>query len=111
MFKDKFAVPQVSAEEMKAHRDRFSALIAEYPWLIPATVSLEIIPVTVMIHGFWKNRQLKKQLLIEREHTKQRQLGGCHHGHGHGGHCHHGGGKPQLLAGPHHGHGHQHHDA
>lgn len=111
--KHKFIMDTMDPAEFKEHRERFSTLIETNPWLIPAVISLEIIPATVMLHGFWKNRQLKKQLLIEREHTKQRQLGGgnCHHGHcgGHGGpkgHCHHHpGGKPQLLAGgPHHDH-------
>lgn len=99
--KHKFVMDTMDPAEFKEHRERFSTLIEKNPWLIPAVISLEIIPVTTMLHGFWKNRQLKKQLQIERERTKQLQLGGgCHHGHmGQGGHCHrHPGGKPQLLA-------------
>lgn len=102
MMKRKFTMDTMDPAEFKEHRDRFSALIAKNPWLIPTVISLEIIPVTTMLHGFWKNRQLKKQLQIEREQTKQLQLGGgCHHGKccGKGGKCHHHpDGKPQMLA-------------
>ncbi|WP_204120649.1 MULTISPECIES: hypothetical protein [Levilactobacillus] len=103
MLKHKFTMDTMDPAEFKEHRERFSTLVSENPWLIPTVISLEIIPVTTMLHGFWKNRQLKKQLQIEREKTKQLQLGGgCQHGHCHGdkgGHCHHHpGGKPQMLA-------------
>lgn len=103
MLKHKFTMDTMDPAEFKEHRERFSTLISENPWLIPTVISLEIIPVTTMLHGFWKNRQLKKQLQIEREKTKQLQLGGgCQHGHCHGGkggHCHHHpDGKPQMLA-------------
>ena len=60
---------------------RLADLIDENPWLIPATVMLEIIPITVVAHGFWKNRQLKKQLQIERERTKQLQINRFRPGH------------------------------
>lgn len=46
----------------------------DYPWLIPISVALQALPAAVMIHGFWKNRQLKKELQIERERTKQLRL-------------------------------------
>lgn len=73
-----------------------SELIDENPWLIPATVMLEIIPITVIAHGFWKNRQLKKQLQIERERTKQMQINRFRPGHHDG--------QPRPLADhPHHG--------
>jgi len=55
-------------------RESWRALIQEHPWVIPATVALQVLPATVMVHGFWKTRQLKKQLQIEREKTKQLTL-------------------------------------
>ncbi|KRN02714.1 hypothetical protein FD13_GL001709 [Levilactobacillus senmaizukei DSM 21775 = NBRC 103853] len=55
-------------------RARLLTLIEENPWLIPATAALQVIPAAVLIHGYWKNRQLKKQLQIERERTKQLRL-------------------------------------
>lgn len=59
---------------LAAHGAAWRTLINDNPWLIPATVALEILPATAMIHGFWKNRQLKKQLQIERERTKQLRI-------------------------------------
>jgi len=81
-------------EVFKEQREKFTTLVGDNPWLLPALVSLEIIPATVMIHGFWKNRQLKKQLQIEKEHTKQLMLEQPLPGRRNG--------KPTLLAGPHH---------
>ncbi|WP_203641522.1 transposase [Levilactobacillus andaensis] len=81
-------------EVFKEQREKFTNLVGDNPWLLPALVSLEIIPATVMIHGFWKNRQLKKQLQIERERTKQLVLEHPLPGRRNG--------KPTLLAGPHH---------
>ncbi|WP_053083545.1 hypothetical protein [Levilactobacillus koreensis] len=80
-------------EVFKEQREKFTNLVGDNPWLLPALVSLEIIPATVMIHGFWKNRQLKKQLQIEKEHTKQLMLEQHLPGQRNG--------KPTLLAGPH----------
>jgi len=73
---------------------RFADLIDEHPWLIPTTVMLEVIPITVMAHGFWKNRQLKKRLQIERERTKQMQINRFRPGQHDG--------KPHPLADHHH---------
>ncbi len=73
MIKHKFIV-DTDPEVLQEHKEYFTKLVSENPWLIPATVSLEIIPVSLMIHGFWKNRQLKKQVKIEKERTKQFQL-------------------------------------
>ncbi|NLR09454.1 MULTISPECIES: hypothetical protein [Lactobacillaceae] len=73
MLKDK-CLPAIANPINQEDIHRFTDLIDENPWLIPATVMLEIIPITVVAHGFWKNRQLKKQLQIERERTKQLQI-------------------------------------
>lgn len=73
MIKHKFIV-DTDPEVLQEHKEYFTKLVSENPWLIPATISLEIIPVSLMIHGFWKNRQLKKQVQIEKERTKQFQL-------------------------------------
>ncbi|MDT6979348.1 hypothetical protein [Levilactobacillus zymae] len=62
--------PAELATERKAYQD----LIREYPWLIPATVAVGALPAMIAAHGFWKTRQLKKQLQIEREKTKQLTL-------------------------------------
>ncbi|WP_057878245.1 hypothetical protein [Levilactobacillus paucivorans] len=62
------------AEPLATHHDDMKALVTENPWLIPATLFMEVLPATVIIHGYWKTRQLKKQLQIERERTKQLQL-------------------------------------
>ncbi len=75
---------------------RFTDLISDKSWIIPATVLLQVIPVTVAAHGFWKTRQLKTQLRIERERTKQMQIDRFRPGY----HA----GQPQPLADhPHHG--------
>ncbi|AUI70792.1 transposase [Companilactobacillus alimentarius] len=58
-------------EEMKKYDAEGFKIIENNPWLIPATLAWLMIPTTICIHGFWKNRQLKKQLQIEREKTKQ----------------------------------------
>ncbi|MFD1418153.1 hypothetical protein [Companilactobacillus keshanensis] len=47
----------------------FFKLIRDEPWLVPTTVFFEMIPVSIMAYGFWKNRKLKTQLKIEHEKT------------------------------------------
>ncbi|CAJ1230164.1 hypothetical protein [Levilactobacillus zymae] len=73
--------------ELAEERQACYALVHDYPWLIPVTVAAGAFPAVVAAHGFWKNRQLKKQLQIEREKTKQltlqakaptKRLGGHH---------------------------------
>ncbi|WP_233753019.1 hypothetical protein [Levilactobacillus brevis] len=98
MFKHKLMANDSPVPALKASREQFATLVQEHPWLIPATVALEVLPATATIHGYWKLRQLKKQLQIEKEHTKQRQLERFAPNHRHDG-------RPQLLADhPHHPH-------
>lgn len=66
--------PEELHQEIKAYHDDQMALLQKNPWLIPATISLTVVPMAIAIHGFWKNRQLQKQLKIEREKTKQMAL-------------------------------------
>lgn len=61
-------------EVFKEQREKFTNLVGENPWLLPVLASLQMVPAAIMIHGFWKNRQLKQQLLIEKEHTKQLRM-------------------------------------
>ncbi|QMU08674.1 hypothetical protein [Levilactobacillus suantsaii] len=56
------------------HQANLRELVQDNPWLIPTTVALELVPATLLVYGFWKNRHLKKQLLIERERTQQLRL-------------------------------------
>lgn len=58
-------MPQVSEADM----DRVLKLVNDKPWLIPSTVFLEMIPVSIVAYGFWKNRRLKTRLKIEHEKT------------------------------------------
>lgn len=53
----------------KEDKDRFFNLLHDEPWLIPSTMLLEIVPVSIISYGFWKNRKLKMQLKIEHEKT------------------------------------------
>lgn len=72
-----------------------TAIVEVNPWLIPTTVAVATLPVAVWIASRAKTRNLKKQLQIEREKTKQLMLqqgGGPHHGH------HHGHAFPKKLA-------------
>lgn len=57
--------PKPTAED----REKFFNLISEKPWLIPSTVLLEIIPISIVAYGFMKNRRLKKKLQIEHQKT------------------------------------------
>ncbi|MFC6181143.1 transposase [Lactiplantibacillus daowaiensis] len=66
--------PSKFQAEISKHHDQMYALLKDNPWLIPATLSMQVIPVALGVHGFWKNRQLSKQLKIERERTKQLAL-------------------------------------
>ncbi|KRK79532.1 hypothetical protein [Companilactobacillus nodensis] len=50
-------------------KEKFFTLINDKPWLIPSTVLLEIIPVSIIAYGFWKNCRLKKRLQIEHQKT------------------------------------------
>ncbi|WP_203651974.1 hypothetical protein [Secundilactobacillus yichangensis] len=66
--------------------------VKENPWLIPAGLAIQMIPLALLIHGHVKTNIYKKKLQIEREKTKQLtlQLQTEHpHGHGHGHHRHH----------------------
>jgi len=58
-------------QAMAAHHAEINALIQKNPWLIPATLAWNILPIVVIGHGFWKTQQLRMQLKIEREKTKQ----------------------------------------
>ncbi|WP_125568473.1 hypothetical protein [Companilactobacillus insicii] len=53
----------------KEDKEKFFSLISEKPWLIPSTVLLEMIPVSIVAYGFMKNRRLKKRLQIEHQKT------------------------------------------
>ncbi|WP_125764889.1 transposase [Companilactobacillus hulinensis] len=58
----------------EADKERAINLISDKPWLIPATVLLEIIPVSIVAYGFFKNRRLQTKLKIEREKTMRAYL-------------------------------------
>lgn len=58
-------------QEIKEQHEFQNELLRKNPWLIPSLVGLTVFPMVISIHGFWKNRQLQKQLKIEREKTKQ----------------------------------------
>jgi len=66
--------PEDLHKDMKQYNEEKLEIIRENPWIIPASIALTLIPAAVSIHGFWKNRLLKKQLKIERERTKQLAL-------------------------------------
>jgi len=66
--------PEEFHEDMKQYNEEKLEIIRKNPWLIPASIASTVIPVTVSIHGFWKNRELQKKLKIEREKTKQMAL-------------------------------------
>ncbi|AVK62046.1 transposase [Lactobacillus sp. CBA3605] len=59
---------------LATHRERVFTLVNKAPWLIPVTLTIELLPFAISAHGFWKTRQLSKQLKIEREKTKQLAL-------------------------------------
>ncbi|MCH5462877.1 hypothetical protein HC026_07375 [Lactobacillus sp. LC28-10] len=66
--------------------------VKENPWLIPAGLAIQMIPLALLIHGHVKTNIYKKKLQIEREKTKQLELqlqSGHPHGRGHGHHRHH----------------------
>lgn len=63
--------PEKLHQEIKANTDVSLEIIRKNPWLIPASIALTTAPLTISVYGFWKNRQLSKQLKIEREKTKQ----------------------------------------
>lgn len=66
--------------------------VKENPWLIPAGLAIQMIPLSLLIYGHVKTNIYKKKLQIEREKTKQLtlQLQTEHpHGRGHGHHRHH----------------------
>lgn len=67
-------MPKQIHEDMMKYNDQSFSLLEKNPWLIPATLAWIAIPTTICIHGFWKNRQLKNQLKIEKEKTKQAKL-------------------------------------
>lgn len=67
--------PEELHEDIEKYNEGKLEIIRENPWLIPASIALTAIPLAISIHGFWKNRQLKKELKIEREKTKQLALG------------------------------------
>lgn len=66
--------PEKLHQEMKAYNDASLEIVRKNPWLIPASIALTTVPLTISVYGFWKNRQLSKQLKIEREKTKQMAL-------------------------------------
>ncbi|AKP02251.1 hypothetical protein [Companilactobacillus pabuli] len=61
-------------QEMQKYNEKELEIIRKDPWIIPATVAWMAIPAAICIRGFWKNRQLKTQLKIEREKTKRASL-------------------------------------
>lgn len=64
--------------------------IKENPWLIPAGLAIQTVPLAMLIYGHVKKNIYKKKLQIEREKTKQLELqyqNGHPHGYGH--HRHH----------------------
>lgn len=71
-------LPKEICEEIHKYDDESFKVIEKNPWLIPATLAWITIPTAICLHGFWKNRQLKKQLKIEREKTKQLTLTNYH---------------------------------
>ncbi|KIP00664.1 Transposase [Levilactobacillus brevis] len=66
MFKHKLMANDSTGQAFKASREQFATLVQEHPWLIPATVALEVLPATAMIHGYWKLRQLKNSFKLRR---------------------------------------------
>jgi len=66
--------PEQLHTDMKKYNEDKLEIIRENPWLIPASIALTVLPMAISIRGFWKNRQLKKELKIEREKTKQLSL-------------------------------------
>lgn len=69
--RDIMLTPKVIHEDFVRYNNESFELLQKNPWLIPATMAWVAIPAVVCMHGFWKNRQLKNQLKIEREKTKQ----------------------------------------
>jgi hypothetical protein len=67
-------IPEEFYQEMQKRNEKELEIISKIPWLIPATVAWMAIPAAICIRGFWKNRQLKNQLKIEREKTKRATL-------------------------------------
>ena len=71
---DMMLTPEQLHTDMKKYNEDKLEIIRENPWLIPASIALTVLPMAISIRGFWKNRQLKKELKIEREKTKQLSL-------------------------------------
>ncbi|AVK64617.1 transposase [Lactobacillus sp. CBA3606] len=65
---------KMSHAALTKHREHVLTLVTKAPWLIPVTLTIEMLPFAISAHGFWKTRQLSKQLKIEREKTKQLAL-------------------------------------
>lgn len=63
--------PEESRKNLEESNQQAFEIIHDNPWLIPAVFGTMTIPVAIAVHGFWKNRLVKKQLKIERERTKQ----------------------------------------
>ncbi|APX72421.1 hypothetical protein M5C72_04655 [Companilactobacillus allii] len=55
----------------EADKDRLVKLINDKPWIVPSTMLLEIIPVSIVAYGFFRNCRLRTKLKIEREKTMQ----------------------------------------
>ncbi|CAJ1185425.1 hypothetical protein FD33_GL001200 [Companilactobacillus paralimentarius DSM 13238 = JCM 10415] len=71
-------LPKDVQEEINHYNEESFQLLHDNPWLIPAILGCMTLPAAVCIHGFWKNQQLKKQLKIEREKTRQLNLQNKH---------------------------------
>ena len=66
--------PDKIHQDIKDYNMAKLEIVKKNPWIVPAVCAWMVIPVVVSAHGFWKDRQLKKQLKIEREKTKQLAL-------------------------------------
>lgn len=91
----------VDLSDLQRIADKHTEIIKDNPWLIPAGLALELIPLALFIHGRAQNGIYRKKLQIEREKTRQLMLqshGHCHHHYKHkGGHGHHGPDIKQLA--------------
>lgn len=78
----------VDFDQLSNFVDQREEFIKDNPWLIPAGIAIQVIPLALLIHGHMKTSIYKKKLQIEREKTKQLALqlqakGRCkHHHHG-----------------------------
>ena len=64
--------------------------LKENPWMIPVGLTVQMVPLALLIYGHVKTNIYKKKLQIEREKTKQLTLqlqNGHPYSHGH--HRHH----------------------